>query len=103
LFRVPETGFSVSVTQKQLAEEHFGEHQTYILDPPETCGATYTSSWTLLIHVIKCAARKLWKEACTSTEVYFHPFSDVLLQKQRHRRAHCVLGGSEFDRWSKPS
>ncbi|CAM6093032.1 unnamed protein product [Calypogeia fissa] len=28
LFRVPEAGFSVSTTQKQLAEEHFGEHQT---------------------------------------------------------------------------
>ncbi|BBN00514.1 DNA excision repair protein ERCC-6-like [Marchantia polymorpha subsp. ruderalis] len=28
LFRVPETGFQVSVTQRQMAEEHAGEHRT---------------------------------------------------------------------------
>ncbi|KAL3685797.1 hypothetical protein R1sor_003819 [Riccia sorocarpa] len=27
LFRVPATGFDVSVTQRQMAEEHFGEHR----------------------------------------------------------------------------
>ncbi|KAL2653795.1 hypothetical protein R1flu_021923 [Riccia fluitans] len=27
LFRVPETGFNVSVTQRQMAEEHAGEHR----------------------------------------------------------------------------
>lgn len=59
LFRVPETGFQVSVTQRQMAEEHAGEHRTYV-------------SIVFLHRCLFMLTSLFWKQYFLNVLVYIH-------------------------------